>query len=254
MSSLSRRRFGSGFGCCAAMVTNSGRELSDFFADAGVPSVQDDRVDSGGKTGETSPSHDGQHEGILVLRWDDCSCDETDYNNGDITDEIRTIHMDGGPQGLPLSFDFFPLLFGQLHLLLLGDDLVLVSVSDLDQDHRAHYDHQDADGCENGGHDLCSDLESRRCPQNGQDQAQHEPHTEGWGEDNPRCNAVLVPVRSQDGDSPFQAHQHLADEGAKASNSEQDLGSLHCCTTGSLQHQVLNLPGEQRRLQQCADQ
>ena len=127
------------------MITNPGRELSDFLADAGVPSIQNDRINSGGKTDETTPDSQGQQKHFPVFRWDDGNCDRGSYNGGDVRDQERGIHVNGSPQGLPLSFDLSPLFFGQLHLLLLGDDLVLVSVSDLDQDPRAHYDDQEAD-------------------------------------------------------------------------------------------------------------
>ena len=250
MSSLFRRWLVR-FGCCAAMVTDSANELSDFFTDAGVSSIQNDRVDCWGKT-DGIPCHHVQHKCILVFRWDHGSCDQRDHDGRDVRDEERGIHVNGGPQGLPLSLDLFPLLFGQLHLLLLGDDLVLVSVSDLDQDSRAHYGHQETDSSESGGQDLAS-LEGRS-PHNAQDQAQHEPHKNGWGEKCRRCYPLCVPVRSQDCDSPFQAHQHLADKRARASNSEHDLSSLQCCTKGHLQYQVLNLFGEDQRLQECADQ
>ena len=56
------------------MITDPGRELSDFFTDVGVPSTQDDRVDCWCKTDGARTDH-VQHKGILVFRWDDGSCD-----------------------------------------------------------------------------------------------------------------------------------------------------------------------------------
>ena len=217
VSSLFRRRLRGRFGCCAAMMAENGHELSDFSADVGVSSIQDDRVDGGGETDETSPDKHGKQGLLVFTRWDDGSCEKGGDNAGDVTDEERGIHVNGSPQGLPLAFDLFPLLFGQLHLLLLGDDLVLVSVSDLDQDSRAHYGHQEADNIESGGHDVGS-LEGRS-PHSAQDQAQYEPHTNGWSEKCRRGYPIFIPVRSQDCDSPFQAHQHLTDHRTRASNS-----------------------------------